>query len=129
MKRTVLVLLLTAIVSGASARIPAGHFRDGFDRGLGHRSGFVVRGGYYNSRYAPFGLYYSYPYYGYSNLPVPPTQLDLQITQIKNDYAGKIGSVKLDNSLSGKERREKVRELKRDRTLAVMQAKKYYYRS
>lgn len=129
MKRAVLVLLLTAIVSGASARMPVGHFRGGFERGLGHRPGLVVRGGFYNPWYAPFGFYYNYPFYSYNNLSVPPTQLDIQVTQIKNDYAGKIGSVRLDNSLSGKERREKVRELKRDRTLAVMQAKRDYYKS
>ncbi len=54
MKRSVLVLLLIAIVSSASAR---GHFRRGFDRGLGHRPAVVVRGGFYSPWYAPYGFY------------------------------------------------------------------------
>lgn len=131
MKRSVMVLLLTAIVSSASARmLPMGHFHRGFDRGLGHRPAVVVRGGFYNPWYAHYGFYYNYPYYyGYNNPSAPPTQLDIQVAQIKNNYADKISSVKLDNSLNGPEKRAEIRALKRDRNLDVMQAKKDYYKS
>ncbi|MBS1664441.1 MAG: hypothetical protein JST68_25575 [Bacteroidetes bacterium] len=79
----------------------------------------------------PYGFYnpwgpYPYPYY---NAPVP-TRLALQIEDINNDYEGRINDVKDDKTLTGKERRQKVRALKHDREAEIIQAKKdYYYNS
>ena len=86
----------------------------------------IVGGGFYNPWYYPFGYWgYPYPYYA---TPYQPTKLDMQVMDIKNDYADRIASVKLDKSLSGKERRQKIREFKRERDRAVMDAKRNYYK-
>ncbi|MEC5143630.1 hypothetical protein [Chitinophaga sp. 212800010-3] len=125
MKRTLLVvLLMAAMVTGASAGVPGGHFRGG---GYGH-STIIVRGGYgfYDPFYAPFGYYYGYPYYG---MPAMPTKLDMQIADIRNDYADKIRSVKLDHSLTRQEKRANIKSLKQQRNYDVMNAQRNYYKS
>lgn len=79
--------------------------------------------------YSPWGWYspyYAYPpAFGYSHRP---TKLDLQITDIQNDYKDRIWSARNDKSLSRYDRREKVHELKTDRDAAINQAKKDYYK-
>ncbi|QJB30133.1 hypothetical protein HF324_01635 [Chitinophaga oryzae] len=121
MKRIfLLVFLLAAVITSASANVPGGHFRGGY----GHT--VIVHGGFYSPFYAPFGYYYGYPYY---TAPYVPTKLDIQITGIKNDYADKIKSVKLDNSLTRQEKREQIREFKRDRNLDILNAQRDYYKS
>jgi len=129
MKKMMIVMLTTAIVTGASA-MPAGHIGGGFHGGFAPRTTVIVGGGFYNPFYSPFGFYgYGYPYYPYAATPHQPTKLDMQITDIKNDYADKIASVKLDKTLTGKERRAKVREFKAERDQAVNDAKVNYYKS
>jgi hypothetical protein len=59
-----------------------------------------------------------------------PSKLALQIEDIKNDYNEKIQAAKDDKSMTRKERRTRVRELKHDRDAAVTQAQRdYYYNS
>jgi len=53
----------------------------------------------------------------------------MQIQDIKNDYQARIYSAKQDKSLRGKQRREKVRELKHERDREVNQAKVDYYKT
>lgn len=128
MKRIfLLVFLLSAIGTSAFANVPGGHFRGG---GYGHSTIIINHGyggyGYYSPFYSPFGFYYGYPYYA---APVMPTKLDMQIADIRNDYADKIKSVKLDNSLSRQEKREQIKQFKRDRNIDIMNAQRNYYKS
>ena len=120
MKKTVTLVLLVLAVSAASAQIKG--------RGFFYSPGAtVVVGGFYPS--LMFGPYYlGYPYYGYGPT-YRPSKLDIQIMDIKHDFEDRISSVKLDNSLSGKERRQKIRELKKERDDAVDAAKRNYYKS
>lgn len=121
MKRIfLLVFLLSAIVTSTFANVSGGHFRGG---GYRH-STIIINGGY--GYYNPFGFYYGYPYY---SAPAIPTKLDMQIADIKNDYADKIKSVRLDNSLTRPEKREQIREFKRERNVDVMNAQRNYYKS
>lgn len=121
-----------AIATGASA-MTAGRPGGGFHgHGFPSHTTVIVRGGY-SHFYSPFGYYYGfgYPYYPYPYMSVPyqPTKLDMQVSSIRNDYADKIGSVRIDRSLTGKERREKIREFRRERDQAVLDAKVDYYKS
>jgi hypothetical protein len=53
----------------------------------------------------------------------------MNVQGIKNDYADRIYSVRHDTRISHKERRKKVRELKRDRDKAVQDEIMNYYKS
>lgn len=88
----------------------------------------IIRTGFY-PYYRPW--YYGYnpyfataPYYRYESRP---TKLDLQIEDINNDYDDKIWSVRHNDQLSGKERRQQIHDLKHERDEAITQAKKNYY--
>ena len=126
MKKLMIIMLALGITAAASAEktvVRSGHFGGGYYR---PRTTVVVGG------YSPFYRPY---YYGYNPYLYPtyyqsyrPTKLDLQIQDIKNDYDDKISSVRMDDSLSGKQRREKVRDLKHERDQAVTDAQKNYYK-
>ena len=121
MKRIfLLVILLSAIVTSTFANVPGGHYRGGY-----RHSTIIINGGYGYGYYHPFGFYYGYPWY---STPAVPTKLDMQIADIRNDYADKIKSVRLDNSLTRQEKREQVKEFKRDRKMDVMNAQRNYYK-
>ena len=78
--------------------------------------------------YSPYWYnpWYAYPPgYGYSSRP---SKLDLEIQDIQLDYKDRIWSARHDESLSRKERRQKVHELKHERDNEVLQAKKDYYK-
>jgi hypothetical protein len=125
MKRLLIMALSVMLVAGASAQRHGG---GGFIGGGGYRGGgsrVIVTGGlglglypYYGGFYDPF---YAYPpgYYGYSGRP---SRLSMKIEDIK------IYSVRQDNTLTGKERRQKVRELKHDRDQAIEDLKSNYYK-
>ena len=84
----------------------------------------IIGGGW---GYAPF-VYYGYPYYG-TPIAVPrPSKLDQEIADINHDYSEKIESVRMDNSLSGKERRQKIRELRSERDKVIDDARRNYYK-
>jgi hypothetical protein len=115
------------------------------------RQGTIIRGDGYKTRpnvtvvvpaypinpyrfgYRPF---YGYGAFGYSPFYDPfyaprvesrPSQLDLAIEDIKEEYKYKISSVKDDKTLSKDERKQKVRDLKYERDDAIIEAKKRYY--
>jgi len=122
MKKILVMLFAVALVSGVSAQ---GHFYRG---GGYYRSGVSVGVGL--GYYAPLYPYYGYPYYAYPpyGYEARPSKLSLKIEDIKSDYNDKIYSVKQDPSLSGKERRQKVRELKHERDQAIDDLKRNYYK-
>ena len=119
------MLFAVAMVSSAYAMPPRGGFHGG-------RPIVIVRGGY-SPFYSPFG-YYGYPYYGYgygypyATVPGRPTKLDMKVQDIRDDYSDRIASVKSDHDLSRKERREKVKEFKAERSDAIREAKVNYYK-
>lgn len=130
MKKIIAILLAFAMVSGASAQRHGGGIGGGY-RGGGTRV-IVSAGGFY-----PFGAYYGfgmpygygYPYgYPYGNYNYRPSRLDMQIEDIKHDYADKIASARADTDLTRKERRSQVKSLKRERDNTIFQAKKNYYK-
>jgi hypothetical protein len=123
-KRLLVVLLALGLTVGASAQ----------------RHIIVGGGGYYRPAYVGVGFGYGYPYYPYYGLgfgyPYPPyyygygatpPRLEYQIQDIKNDYSAQIKDVKADKALTGKERRQKVRQLKDARDAAITQARHDFY--
>jgi hypothetical protein len=83
--------------------------------------------GYGYPFYGPWGWgYYPYPpfYYGYGAMPSP---LAAQINNIKTDYSAQIKDVRHDKSLTHSDRKDKIRQLKKDRDAAVIQARHDYF--
>jgi len=127
MKKLFLILLTLGLVYGASAqKVSRGgvyYSRPRVSVSMGAYAPFYP---YYGFGYAPFAYGYGYPFYGY-NMPYRPSKLDLKIEDIKKDYQDKIWSVKKDESLSGKEKRNEIRNLKKERDETVLDARKNYY--
>jgi hypothetical protein len=137
MKKLLIVLLSAGLALGASAQ-RGGHVSGG---GFVYRPHVVVGVGlgYGYGPYFPyygwggpwgFGYpYYPYPpyYYGYGAMP---SQLAYQVDGIKTDYQAQIKDTRHDKSLTHKEKRQRISQLKHDRDQAVVQARKdYYYNS
>jgi len=126
MKKLIIVILSFVFVSVASAQkvVHGGGY---------YRPHTVIVGGY--APFYPYGFYgapfYGYPPYGYgyNNSYSRPSKLDMQVEDIKHDYSDRIKSVKMDDSLTRKERKAKVSELKQERDNAIYDAKKSYYKS
>ena len=77
--------------------------------------GFGV--GYYAPFYSPYG-FYGLPYgayYPYGNMYSRPSKLEKEEQDIRSDYADRIYSVRQDESLTSKQKREEVRALKKQR--------------
>lgn len=136
MKKFLIVLLTIGLVSGAMAQPKiGGGFRDGGTRYI--RPGVTVISPYaYNRPYYGLGYGYGYryspfydPFYRYSRPLARPSQLDLQIEDIKNEYSYQISSVKHDKNLAKDERKQKVRDLRHLREDAIIEAKKQYYKA
>jgi hypothetical protein len=128
MKKLLMILLAAGLVSAASAQHV--HVGGGYYGG-GYRGGVVVGayspGIYWGFGYPFWGNPWGYPNgYGYGHAP---TKLQSQISDIKADYADRITSVKADNTLSGKEKRQQVRALKHQRDDAVANAARSYWRT
>lgn len=131
MKKLFVVLISLAFVSGVSAQ-------RGFKGGGGihyvRPRVSVAIGGYIPLNPYPYYGYGVSPFYGYppayryGAYGHRPSRLDLKIEDIKNDYADRIWSVKNDRSLTRRERRHRVHELKHERDLAITDAKRDYYR-
>jgi hypothetical protein len=129
MKKVLIMLLSFGLVAGISAQ------RHGF--GGGYRGGgysyaprVIISGGYYS----PYNPYYGYydPFYTYPPRYMSngrPSKLTLKVEDIKSDYADRIYSVRQDTSLRGKERRQKIRELKHERDEAIDNLKSNYYKN
>jgi hypothetical protein len=147
-KKLFIVLFSLGLALGASAQRGAGyHGGGGISHGGGYHGGGYHGGGvaFYPRTYVGLGLGFGYPFYPYGGFygpwgyPYPPyyygygampSRLGLQIDDIKNDYAAQIRDTKGDKSITRKERREKVNQLKHDRDAAVIQARRdYYYNS
>ncbi|HET7000184.1 MAG TPA: hypothetical protein VFI33_02700 [Puia sp.] len=73
--------------------------------------------GYYPPFYSPFG-FYGLPYgayYPYGNMFSRPSKLQREEEDIRSDYADRIYSVRQDDSLTNKQKRQEVRALKKQR--------------
>ena len=85
----------------------------------------------YSPFYSPWGYgFYSpwmYSPYAYNYGSSRPSRLDMTIQDIKSDYNDRIKSVRMQDDLTGREKRQTIRELKDDRDKAVVQAQKDYY--
>ena len=139
-KRNLLIVLFSfGLALGASAQrgIHGGSVAMG--HGYYHGGGW----GYYPRTYVGVGFGLGYPwwgwgygwygpwyggypayYYGYGAMP---NQLELQVQDIKNDYQQRIKDVKHDKSLTHKERRAKIDQLKTERDDAIVQARHDYF--
>ena len=133
-KRLFIVMFSLGLAFGASAQrfghgVAVGHGYYGGGWGyprtyVGVGFGWGYPWGYpYGPWYAPYPPYY----YGYGAMP---NQLELQVRDIKNDYEAQIKAVKHDKSMTRKERRAKVDQLKTERDNAIVQARHdYFYNS
>jgi hypothetical protein len=77
--------------------------------------GFGV--GYYAPFYSPFG-YYGLPYgayYPYGSMYNRPSKMQREEEDIRSDYADRIYSVRQDDSLTNKQKRQEIRALKKQR--------------
>jgi hypothetical protein len=85
-------------------------------------------GGYGYGPWAPYWYnpWYAYPPGYYYN--TRPSKLDLEIQDIQTEYKDRIWAARHDESLSRKERRKEVHDLKIERDKAILQAKKDYYK-
>jgi len=81
---------------------------------------------YFNPYY--FGFGYNYPLYGRPAYYYHPTKMEKQIQNIEDDYSDRINSVRADDSLTGHERRVKIRALRHERDQAENDLKKNYYK-
>lgn len=139
MKRNILIVLFSfGLALGASAQRVHGGVSIGGGRGY-YGGGFH----YYPRTYVGVGFGLGYPwwgwgygwygpwyggypayYYGYGAMP---NQLELQVQDIRNDYARQIKDVRHDKALTHRERRAKIDQLKMDRDNAITQARHDYF--
>lgn len=126
MKKVIIAALFAVAMASSASAAPAGP-----GHGWGGRPVVVVHSGFYSPYYGPYGAWgFGYPFgYPYAAVPYRPSKLDMKVQDIRNDYADKIESVKMDRSLSGKERRQKVREFKAERDHEIRDTKANYYKS
>lgn len=135
MKKLVVILVSLGLAFGANAQKGRGPVRN-----TGPQKVVIVRS------YSPFSPYFGYgrSMYGYSPFGYGPfgygfdngyryqnrpTKLDMQVEDIKNDYQDRIRSVRLDDALSRKEKRQKIAELKETREKEITDVRKNYYKS
>ena len=119
MKKLLIIVMCACFVFAAKAQT---HGISGV-----HSYGYVIAPrvsvgfGYYPF-YSPFG-YYGYPYgyypYPYGSVYGRPSNLQRKEDDIRADYADRIYSVKQDNSLTSKQKREQIRDLKKERKQAI----------
>lgn len=142
-KKLLIILFSLSLAYGASAQ-RGGHFAGGGFHGGGYGGhyyaprtyvgvGIGLGYGFGPWGYYPFGWYGpwgpwggAYPPYYYGNGAMP-SQLALQVEDIKNDYNAQIKDVRHDKTLPRKERRERIDQLKHDRDAAVIDARKNYF--
>jgi hypothetical protein len=116
MKKLMIVAMCLGLAFGATAQ--AGHVVAGGFHGRAYYVPHVSVGfGYFSPFYNPFG-YYGYPYGMYNPYGTAygrPSKLQRKEEDIRSDYADRIYSVKQDSSLTGKQKRQAVRSLKKQR--------------
>ncbi len=129
MKKLLIVLVSLGLALGASAQKIV---RGGYHHIRSPRVIVGVGAGYYPF-YSPYGFYspFGYPYgpygpYGYRSYS-RPSKLELQVQDIRLDYADRISSVRSDPSMKGRQRRHIIKQLKNDRDRAIVDAKRNYY--
>jgi hypothetical protein len=130
-KRLFIVVFSLGLAFGASAQRFGGHGGVAFGHGGYYGGGYYPRtyvgvGFGFGYPYGPWGYPYGYPpyYYGYGTMP---TQLELQIKDIKNDFDQQIKDVRHDKALTHSEKRQKIDQLKVDRDNAEVQARHDYF--
>ncbi len=144
MRRLLVIMMALGLTTGAMAQakirgqVPQVN-RNGNSNGGKQRIIVVSPRPYYNSYYSP---YYGYNRWGYSPYGfgynrfygmnqasvAAPTELDLEIQKIKSDYGYEISEVRRNKDIPKPERKDKIRELKHERDMAVLEAKKAYYK-
>ncbi len=143
MKKLLIILMSISLSLGVSAqRIGHGFAGKGFYSPHYYSRPHVYIGGYapfYGYGYPFYGFSTSYPFYGFGypyygypygyNHYRPTSKLAMQIEDIKSDYKDKIWSARQDKSLTRAERRKEIRNLKRERDQAVIDAQRNYYKS
>ncbi len=124
MKKLLIVMISLALAGSVSAQRIGGH------GGFYSAPRVIVTGGFYPYYGLGFGFGPFYPYYpygyGYNNRS---SKMTMQIQDIKNDYQDKIWSARHDMSLTRKERKMKVHELKMERDNAINDLKRNYYKN
>ena len=125
MKKIIAIMLVCAIGLSASAqRSRSGHrnvhrgVRSHVSIGIGSSSHYS-----YNRFYSPFNTYPSRNY-SYSR----PSQLDLAIQDINNEYRDRISSARLDKSLTRQQRKQVIRNLRYEREKAIIDTRRNYYK-
>ena len=148
MKKLLLLLFAAALTFGASAQpkiggtVRGGSFRGGVVRGGGVHYvrprvtviapyAYAPAYGYYGNRFGYSRFYDPFydPFYSRRVVEAKPSQLDIAIDDIKEDFDYQINSVKDDKSLSKDERKQKIRDLKHYKEDAISRAKKDYYKN
>ena len=132
MKTIAIIICALGLTMSASAQRvihAAPHYYSHYPRthvtvGLGY--GYGAWGPYYP--YWGYSPFYGYPPYYGNDYYNRPTKLDLEIQDIRNDYKDKIWSARHDTSISRKDRRQKVHELKHERDQEILDAKRNYYK-
>jgi hypothetical protein len=124
MKRVFVMLSFMAIVIAASAQKRIG---TQYYRYYRPRTSIVVSGGYGYYPYYP--MYYDYGFWGQPYYYHRPSKLTLQIEDIQSDYKDRIWSARHDDQLTKREKKQKIRELKSERDMAVRDAERNYYRA
>ena len=124
MKKLFVILLLSGVAFSASAQHSRGGHRavrSHVSVGIGSHSTYGL--GYGNNRYySPFNTFPSRSY-NYNR----PSQLDLNIQDIENEYRDRIWSVKHDKALSRQQRKENLRALRYEKERAIIEARRGYY--
>ncbi len=123
MKKLFIIMLITGIFTGEYAQ--AQHRFGGVY--VRPSTTLVIGGGFYSPFYPAFG-YYGYPYYYSPSVAARPSKLDQEIADINHDYDQRISSVRMNDAITGKDRRQQIKELKAARDNEIEQAKKDYYK-
>ena len=139
MKSIVMVCLAVVIATAASAqkynrgRYPQPRVRTSISVGVGSPYYSPYYSPYRSSYHSPF--YRSYPYrssrsFPYYSEPVysRPSELEMEISDLRADYNDRIWTVRHDKSLSKSERKAEIRRLKSERDRAVRNAEYNYQR-
>ena len=85
---------------------------------------------FYNRFYDPFyDPFYRGSFDAFNRTRVierEPTELQLKTEEIENEYSFRISKVRDDKSISGKERRQKIRELRYEQEAALINARRSF---
>jgi hypothetical protein len=136
MKKLLVLLLVMGVAFGAYAQAKIN--RGGAIRSFRPRTTIIAvapvlpyysmgYGARYGYRFSPFYDPFYDPFYSSQRFESKPSELDLEIEDIKNDFDYKIDNVKDDEALSKQDKKQRVRDLKHQRDDAIIEAKKKFY--